>query len=122
MCGVVDCVAGDLLQRNIRDMLVKAPGSNTSQSSSTGKSPAKTPWNSALALNLWDMLSQLYSRKDASTTGSSHPVVARGKILSIPKPDFSSSERACSSFDFLRYLVMLSSSADFLAAWPVMSR
>ena len=53
MRRVVDCVAGDLFWKNVRDVGVRALGSSTSQSSSTGKSPAKTPWNLPVALNLW---------------------------------------------------------------------
>ena len=52
MRRVVDCVAGDLLWRNIRSILGMALGRITSQSSSSGKSPAKTPWNLPVALYL----------------------------------------------------------------------
>ena len=53
VCGVVDNVAGDLLQKNVRELsLWRGLVRSTSQSSSRGKSPAKTPWNLPVALYL----------------------------------------------------------------------
>ena len=52
----------------------------------------------------------------------SHPVVPSGKMLSISKPNFSTSEKACNSLDLLRYFGMLSSSSGFPASSPVISR